>query len=58
MREEIIMMFNEARRTYEEGLVSDWELRVIKEFYKAFNVAVEIHRKGENPNPPTGPKSS
>jgi tetratricopeptide (TPR) repeat protein len=58
MREEIIMMFNEARRTYEEGLVSDWELRVIKEFYKAFNVAVEIHRKGENPNPPAGPKPS
>lgn len=58
MREEIIMMFNEARRTYEEGLVSEWELRVIKEFYKAFHVAVEIHRKGENPNPPTGPKPS
>ena len=58
MREQIIMMFNEVRRTYEEGLISDWEMRSIKEFYKAFNVAVDqyLHGKPGSSPTPTAPK--
>lgn len=54
MREQLIMMFNDARRNYEEGLVADWELRAIKEFYKAFNLAVDrhLHQSPESTPPP------
>jgi hypothetical protein len=59
MREQLIMMFNDVRRTYEQGLVADWEMRSIKEFYKAFNVAVEQHLGGKpKPASPSTPKSS
>lgn len=58
MREQLIMMFNDVRRTYEEGLVADWEMRSIKEFYKAFNVAVDQHLQGRatSASPPRPPQ--
>ncbi|GEM_PF-1966981 len=60
MREEIVRMFNETRRTYEDGHLSEWEMRIVKEFYKAFNVAVEIRAKGGSSAAGAGnlPKSS
>jgi hypothetical protein len=45
MRQQLIAMFTDVRKTYEEGLLSDWEMRTIKEFYKAFCVAVDQHRR-------------
>lgn len=45
MRQELISMFNVTRKTYEDGLLSDWEMRTVKDFYKAFCVAVDIHRR-------------
>jgi len=53
MREQLIMMFNDVRRSYEEGLVADWELRSIKEFYKAFNIAVDRHLQRGSARPPS-----
>ncbi len=50
MHEEVIKMFNDTRRTYEDGLLTDWEMRIVKEFYKAFNLAVEIRsRRAKSP---------
>lgn len=45
MRQQLIGMFTDVRKTYEEGLLSDWEMRTIKDFYKAFCMAVEEHRR-------------
>lgn len=45
MRQQLISMFTDVRKTYEEGLLSDWEMRTIKDFYKAFCLAVEEHRR-------------
>jgi Flp pilus assembly protein TadD len=45
MRQQLISMFTDVRKTYEEGLLSEWEMRTIKDFYKAFCVAVDQHRK-------------
>ncbi|MCC5874635.1 MAG: hypothetical protein JJU11_00315 [Candidatus Sumerlaeia bacterium] len=44
MRQQLISMFTDVRRSYEEGTLSDWEMRTIKDFYKSFCVAVDIHR--------------
>ncbi|MCB2155725.1 hypothetical protein KQI84_12645 [bacterium] len=48
MRQQLIGMFTEVRKTYEDGLLSDWEMRTIKDFYKAFCVAVDQHRRAES----------
>jgi hypothetical protein len=45
MRQQLISMFTEVRKTYEDGLLSDWEMRTIKDFYKAFCMAVDQHRR-------------
>ncbi len=45
MRQQLISMFTDVRRSYEEGNLSDWEMRTIKEFYKSFCVAVDVHRR-------------
>jgi tetratricopeptide (TPR) repeat protein len=45
MRQQLVGMFTEVRKSYEEGSLSDWEMRTIKEFYKSFCVAVDMHRK-------------
>lgn len=47
MRQQLISMFTDVRKTYEEGLLSEWEMRTIKDFYKAFCVAVDQHRKNQ-----------
>jgi tetratricopeptide (TPR) repeat protein len=47
MRLQLLAMFNEVRKTYEDGLLSDWEMRTVKDFYKSFCVAMELHRKGQ-----------
>lgn len=44
MRQQLISMFTDVRRSYEEGTLSDWEMRTIKDFYKSFCVAVDVHR--------------
>jgi tetratricopeptide (TPR) repeat protein len=44
MRQQLVSMFTEVRKSYEEGALADWEMRTIKEFYKAFCVAVDVHR--------------
>ena len=44
MRQQLISMFTDVRRSYEEGTLSDWEMRIIKDFYKSFCVAVDVHR--------------
>lgn len=46
MRQQLIGMFTDVRRSYEDGLLSEWEMRTIKDFYKAFCVAVDQHRRG------------
>ena len=48
MRQQLISMFTEVRKSYEEGNLSDWEMRTIKEFYKSFCVAVDLHRRRES----------
>ncbi len=45
MRQQLISMFTDVRKSYESGNLADWEMRTIKEFYKAFCVAVDVHRK-------------
>lgn len=45
MRQQLISMFTDVRKTYEDGHLSEWEMRTIKEFYKAFCVAVDVHRR-------------
>jgi len=47
MRQQLISMFTDVRKTYEEGLLSEWEMKAIKGFYKAFCVAVDQHRKNQ-----------
>lgn len=44
MRQQLLSTFADVRKTYDDGLLSEWEMRTIKEFYKAFCVAVDIHR--------------
>jgi len=45
MRQQLISMFTDVRKSYEEGLLSDWEMRTIKDFYKSFCIAVDMHRR-------------
>ncbi|MDX2175197.1 MAG: tetratricopeptide repeat protein [Candidatus Sumerlaeia bacterium] len=45
MRQQLVTMFTDVRKTYEDGLLSDWEMRTIKDFYKAFCIAVDMHRR-------------
>ncbi len=45
MRLQLLAMFNDVRKTYEDGLLSDWEMRTVKDFYKAFCVAMDLHKK-------------
>jgi hypothetical protein len=45
MRQQLISMFTDVRKSYEEGNLSDWEMRTIKEFYKSFCIAVDLHRR-------------
>lgn len=45
MRQQLISMFTDVRKSYEEGILSDWEMRTIKEFYKSFCIAVDLHRR-------------
>lgn len=47
MRQQLVSMFTDVRKSYEEGNLSDWEMRTIKEFYKSFCVAVDVHRRKE-----------
>ncbi|MDK2971510.1 MAG: hypothetical protein PWP23_1265 [Candidatus Sumerlaeota bacterium] len=46
MRQQLIGMFTDVRKTYEDGLLAEWEMRTIKDFYKAFCVAVDQYRRG------------
>jgi tetratricopeptide (TPR) repeat protein len=46
MRQQLVGMFTDVRKSFEEGSLSDWEMRTIKEFYKSFCMAVDMHRKG------------
>lgn len=48
MRQQLISMFTDVRKSYEEGHLSDWEMRTIKEFYKSFCVAVDVHRQKQS----------
>ena len=48
MRLQLVSMFTDVRKSYEEGDLSDWEMRAIKEFYKAFCVAVDLHRSRQS----------
>lgn len=51
MRQQLISMFTDVRKSYEEGNLSDWEMRTIKEFYKSFCVAVDLHRRKQQSAP-------
>jgi len=46
MREEMRSCSTNRGAAYEHGALSDWEMRIVKEFYKAFNVAVEQRTHG------------
>ncbi|CAN5253191.1 hypothetical protein BH09SUM1_BH09SUM1_18390 [soil metagenome] len=48
MRQQLIGMFTDVRKSYEEGTLSDWEMRTIKDFYKSFCMAVDMHRRKES----------
>lgn len=50
MRQQLVGMFTDVRRSYEEGTLSDWEMRTIKDFYKSFCVAVDVLRKEQQPS--------
>ena len=50
MRQQLVGMFTDVRKTYDDGMLSDWEMRTIKDFYKAFCVAVD-QSSGEEENP-------
>lgn len=45
MRQQLIGMFTDVRKSYEEGTLSDWEMRTIKDFYKSFCIAVDMLRQ-------------
>ncbi|MEQ8819086.1 MAG: hypothetical protein RLY93_02500 [Sumerlaeia bacterium] len=45
MRNQIFTMFTDVRKTYEDGLISEWEMRTIKDFYKSFCVAMDKYRE-------------
>lgn len=49
MRQQLVGMFTDVRKGYDAGVLSDWEMKIIKEFYKAFCVAVDQHRRRESP---------
>lgn len=49
MRQQLVGMFTDVRKSYDAGDMSDWEMKTIKEFYKAFCVAVDQHRRRESP---------
>ncbi len=51
MRQQLVSMFTDVRKSYEEGDLSDWEMRAIKDFYKSFCVAVDMHRRKEQSSP-------
>lgn len=48
MRQQLIGMFTDVRKTYEDGLLSEWEMGIIRDFYKAFCVAVDQHRRRQS----------
>lgn len=48
MRFQLVSMFTDVRKSHEEGTISDWEMKAIKEFYKAFCVAVDLHRSRQS----------
>lgn len=48
MRQQLVSMFTDVRKSYDAGLLADWEMKAIKEFYKAFCVAVDQHRRKQS----------
>lgn len=48
MRQQLVGMFTDVRKSYDAGLLADWEMKTIKEFYKAFCVAVDQHRRKQS----------
>ena len=44
MRQQLVGMFTDVRKGYEQGLMNEWEMSAVKDFYKAFCIAVDLHR--------------
>ena len=45
MRQYLVNMFQDVKKTYEDGFLESWEMKIIKEFYKSFCIAIEQHKK-------------
>ncbi len=45
LHKHLVNMFSEVKQTYEGGLLEKWELKIVKEFYKAFCIALEQYKK-------------
>jgi Flp pilus assembly protein TadD len=45
LHKHLVNMFSEVQQTYEGGLLEKWELKTVKEFYKAFCIALEQYKK-------------
>lgn len=45
MRQHLVGMFTDVRKCYEQGLMAEWEMAAVKDFYKAFCIAVDQHRR-------------
>lgn len=45
MKKQLVQMFQDVKKTFEDGCLETWEMKIIKEFYKAFCIALEQHSK-------------
>lgn len=44
LRQHLVSMFNDVQSTFREGWLSEFEANVIREFYEAFCVALDLHK--------------
>lgn len=45
MRKHLVGMFQDVKKTFEDGCIEPWEMKIIKEFYKSFCVALEQYKQ-------------
>lgn len=48
LHKHLVNMFSDVEKTYKGGLLEDWQLKVVKEFYKAFCIALEQYKKEQS----------
>ncbi len=45
MRRHLVSMFQDVKTNFESGCLQPWEMKIIKEFYKSFCIALELYTK-------------